>query len=175
MDRGEHGPPDAVRAGLLRDPDRRAAVSAPVAVGSADTGALALDRAPDGRAVLALDRQVDATHAVPEAAIRPPDGAFDLPRPLADPQRVPAAYGPSAAIDDRGAVTVGWSSSPPPPGAAAAPAGVFLAREVGADLAAPAALSPEGRGRRHPVLAASGDRTLAAWSTGAGAFVAVAG
>ena len=36
--------------------------SAPADVGGADTGTLALDRAPDGHAVLALDRQLDDDH-----------------------------------------------------------------------------------------------------------------
>ena len=50
--------------------------SAPANVGGADTGTLALDRAPDGHAVLALDRQLDETTAVVQAAVRAPGGAF---------------------------------------------------------------------------------------------------
>ena len=170
--------PSAQARVATRTPDRGFSPSAPV--GGPDTGALALAREPGGRAVLALDRQLSPTLTVPQAAVRPPAGAFDTPQPLADPQFVPTPFGPVAAIDHRGAATVAWSSGSLPPGTAPTPppAGVFAARGLpGAAFGAPQPLSsgPAGATQQHPVLAAAGTRTLLAWTSPAGAFVAQAG
>jgi hypothetical protein len=149
----------------------------PVAVGGPDTGVLALDRAPDGRAVLALDRQLGPTSAVPEVATRSPHGPFGPPQPLAPAQFVPTPFGPSAAIDDRGTATVAWSSGALPPGLPPAPAGFFAARaDAGSAFGPPQLLSadPATANQQRPVLAAAGSRTVAGWSTPAGAVVAEA-
>jgi hypothetical protein len=148
--------------------------SAPANVGGADTGTLALDRAPDGHAVLALDRQIDDTTAVVEAAVRAPGAAFSAPQPLAPPQFVSTAFGATAAIDDRGVATVAWSSVALTAGA---PAGVFAARSDAAGaFATPQQLSADATGasQQHPVLAAAGALTDVAWVTPAGPVVAQA-
>ncbi len=148
--------------------------SAPADVGGPDTGTLALDRARDGHAVLALDRQLDETTVVVEAAVRAPGGAFAAPQALAAPQFVSAAFGATAAIDDNGVATVAWSSVALTTGA---PAGVFAARSDAAGVfAAPQQLSADATGasQQHPVLAAGGALTDVAWVTPAGPVVAQA-
>jgi hypothetical protein len=167
--------PSAQALVAVRTPNR--GFGTPVAIGGPDTGVLALDRAPDGRAVLALDRQLGATSAIPEAATRPPRGAFGPPQPLAPAQFVPTPFGPSAAIDDRGAATVAWSSGGLPAGLPPAPAGFFAARaDAGSAFGAPQLLSTDATtaNQQRPVLAAAGSRTIAGWSTPAGAVVAEA-
>jgi hypothetical protein len=157
----------------VRTPNR--AFGVPVAVGGTDTGALALDRSPDGHAVLALDRQLSATSAVPEATTRVPRGAFGPPQPLADAQFAPTPFGPIVAVDDRGVATVAWSSGALPPGAGPAPAGFFTARaDAGSAFGSPQQLSadPTTANQQHPVLAAAGMRTIVGWSTPGGAMVA---
>jgi hypothetical protein len=159
-----------------RTPDR--AFSAPQVVGGPDTGALALDRAPDGHAVLALDRQLPASsNAVPEAAVRVPGGALGPPQPLAGAQFIPTPFGPAAAIDDRGTATVAWASGAQPAGLPVTPAGVFAARgDAGAAFGPPQQLTADARtaNQQHPVTAATGTRALVAWTTPDGAFVATA-
>jgi hypothetical protein len=148
--------------------------SAPVDVGGADSGTVALDRAPDGHAVLALDRQIDDTTAVVEAAVRAPGGAFAAPQPLAPPQFVSTAFGATAAIDDRGVATVAWSSVALTAGA---PAGFFAARsDAQGAFAAPQQLSADATGasQQHPVVAAAGATTDVAWVTPSGPAVAQA-
>lgn len=148
--------------------------SAPVDVGGGDTGTLALDRAPDGHAVLALDRQLDDTTAVVQAVVRSPRGAFSAPQTLAPPQFVSTAFGATAAIDDRGVATVAWSSGALTAGA---PAGVFAARSDSAGaFAPPQQLSADAAGasQQHPVLAAGGTLTKVAWVTPGGPVVAQA-
>jgi hypothetical protein len=148
--------------------------SAPADVGGADTGTLALDRAPDGHAVLALDRQVDDTTAIVQAAVRAPGGSFTAPQALAPPQFVSTAFGATAAIDDHGVATVAWSSGALTTGS---PAGFFAARSdaMGA-FAAPQQLSadPTGASQQHPLLTAAGTLTDVAWVTPAGPVVAQA-
>ncbi|HWI73264.1 MAG TPA: hypothetical protein VNT55_15010, partial [Baekduia sp.] len=159
-----------------RTPNR--AFSTPLVVGGPDTGALALDRAPDGHAVLALDRQVDATDAIPEAAVRAPHGPFGAPQPLAGAQFIPTPFGPAASIDDRGTATVAWASGAMPPGLPVTPDGFFAARgDAGAAFGPPQQLTADATtgNQQHPVTAAAGTRTLVAWTTPAGAFVATAG
>jgi hypothetical protein len=148
--------------------------SAPVDVGGADTGTLALDRAPDGHAVLALDRQIDDTTAVVQAAVRAPGGAFSVPQALAAPQFVSTAFGATAAIDDQGVATVAWSSVAITAGS---PAGFFAARsDAAGTFAAPQQLSTDttGASQQHPVLAAGGTVTDIAWVTPGGPVVAQA-
>ena len=130
--------------------------SAPADVGGADTGTLALDRAPDGHAVLALDRQLDETTAIVQAAVRAPGGAFSAPQALAAPQFVSTAFGATAAIDDHGVATVAWSSVAVTAGA---PAGFFAARcDAGGRIAAAQQLAMDATAasQQHPVLAAGG-------------------
>jgi hypothetical protein len=148
--------------------------SVPADVGGADTGTLALDRAPDGHAVLALDRQLDDTTAVVQAAVRAPGGSFSVPQALAPPQFVSTAFGATAAIDDHGVATVAWSSVAITAGA---PAGFFAARsDAGGAFAAPQQLSADATGasQQHPVLAAGGTLTDVAWVTPGGPVVAQA-
>lgn len=148
--------------------------SAPVNVGGTDTGTLALARAPDGHAVLALDRQIDDTTAIVEASLRKPRRAFAAPQALAPPQFVSTAFGATAAIDDDGVATVTWSSAALNPGS---PAGVFAARsDATGAFAAPQQLSAEARGvsQQHPVVAAAGGFTDVAWVTTRGPVVAQA-
>jgi hypothetical protein len=148
--------------------------SAPANVGGTDTGTLALDRAPDGHAVLALDRQVDATTAIVEAAVRAPGGPFSAPQPLAPPQFVSTAFGATAAIDDHGVATVAWSSGAFTPGA---PAGFFAARsDAQGAFGTPQQLSADATGasQQHPVVAAAGATTDVAWVTPTGPVVAQA-
>jgi hypothetical protein len=148
--------------------------SVPVDIGGADTGTLALDRAPDGHAVLALDRQLDDTTAVVEAAVRAPGGSFSAPQALAAPQFVSTAFGATAAIDDHGVATVAWSSVALTVGS---PAGFFAARsDASGAFAAPQQLSPDttGASQQHPVLAAAGALTDVAWVTPSGPVVAQA-
>lgn len=148
--------------------------SAPVDVGGPDTGTLALDRAPDGHAVLALDRQIDDTTAIVQAAVRGPGGAFSAPQVLAAPQFVSTAFGATAAIDDHGVATVAWSSVALTAGS---PAGFFAARsDAGGAFAAPQQLSADATGasQQHPVLAPGGTLTDVAWVTPGGPVVAQA-
>jgi len=148
--------------------------SAPADVGGADTGTLALDRAPDGHAVLALDRQLDDTTAIVQAAVRAPGGAFSAPQALAPAQFVSTAFGATAAIDDHGVATVAWSSVAITAGS---PAGFFAARsDAGGTFAAPQQLSTDATGasQQHPVLAAGGTLTDVAWVTPGGPVVAQA-
>jgi hypothetical protein len=150
------------------------AFSAPANVGGTDTGTLALDRAPDGHAVLAFDRQIDDTTAVVQASYRAPHGTFGAPQVLSAPQFVSTAFGATAAIDDRGVATVAWSSASV---AAGAPAGVFAARSDATGVfAAPQQLSadPKGASQQHPALAAGGALTDVAWVTPTGPVVAQA-
>jgi hypothetical protein len=157
----------------IRTPNR--AFGVPVAVGGLDTGAISLDRSPDGHAVLALDRQLGATNAVPSVSTRSPHGAFGTVQPLADAQFVPTPFGPAATIDDRGIATVAWSSGALPPGSAPAPAGFFAARADAGTAFGPAQqlwADPTSANQQHPVLAASGTRTIVAWSTATGPMVA---
>jgi hypothetical protein len=152
-----------------RTPNR--AFSASANVGGTDSGTLALDRAPDGHAVLAFDRQVDDTTAIVQASVRSPGGAFGAPQALAAPQFVSTAFGATAAIDDQGVATVAWSSGSV---AAGTPAGVFAARsDVSGVFAAPQQLSadPTGASQQHPVVAAGGSLTDLAWVTPAGPVV----
>jgi hypothetical protein len=148
--------------------------SAPADVGGADTGTLALDRAPDGHAVLALDRQLDETTAIVQAAVRAPGGAFSAPQALAAPQFVSTAFGATAAIDDHGVATVAWSSVAVTAGA---PAGFFAARsDAGGTFAAAQQLATDATAasQQHPVLAAGGSVTDVAWVTPGGPVVAQA-
>jgi hypothetical protein len=164
--------PSAQAFVATRTPSRAFSSAAPV--GGPDTGALALGRAPNGRAVLALDRQIDATTTVVEAAQRAPHGSFGPPQPIAAPQFVPTSLGAVAAVDDLGAATVAWSSPDPAPTVR----GTFAARaDAGGLFAAPQQLAadlPAAAFGQHPVLAAAGARTVVAWVTAAGAMVATA-
>jgi hypothetical protein len=148
--------------------------SAPSDVGGTDTATLALDRAPDGHAVLALDRQLDDTTAIVQASLRVPGRSFAAPKALAAPQFVSTAFGATAAIDDRGVATVAWSSGALDP---ASPAGVFAARsDAKGAFAAPQQLSAAATGasQQHPVVAAAGTLTDIAWVTQRGPVVAQA-
>jgi hypothetical protein len=150
------------------------AFSAPANVGGTDSGTLALDRAPDGHAVLAFDRQIDDTTAVVQASVRAPHGTFGAPQILTAPQFVSTAFGATAAIDDNGIATVAWSSGSVAPGA---PAGVYAARSDATGVfAAPQQLSadPTGASQQHPALASGGVITDVAWVTPAGPVVAQA-
>jgi hypothetical protein len=143
--------------------------SAPGDVGGADSGTLALDRAPDGHAILALDRQLADGTAVVQAAVRAPRGSFAAPQALAAPAFVSTAFGPRAAIDDQGVATVAWSA-----GAGAATA-VFAARS-GPDgaFAAPQLLPAGATGapQQPPLVAAAGSRTVITWTASGGVMVA---
>ena len=139
--------------------------SAPADVGGADTGTLALDRAPDGHAVLALDRQLDATTVVVEAAVRAP--AVPSRRRRRSPRR---SSSPRPSARPRPSTTTAWRPSPGRPVAltTGAPAGVFAARSDAAGVfAAPQQLSADATGasQQHPVLAAGGALTDVAWVT----------
>jgi hypothetical protein len=143
--------------------------SAPADVGGADSATMALDRASDGRAVLALDRQLADGTTVVQAAVRAPRGTFSAPQDLAAPSFVSTAFGARAAIDDQGVATVAWSS-----GAGAATA-VFAARSRPGDaFAAPQALlaGASGAPQQPPVVAAAGSRTVIAWTAAGGVVVA---
>lgn len=158
--------PSAQAMVTTRTPSR--AFARPVAVGTNDSGAIALARSASGFATLALDRQLGATSAVPSAATRAPGGAFGAVAPLAGAQFVPTVFGPSAAVDLHGTATVAWSSD----------AGTFAARaDAGAAFAAPQQLSTDTSltNVQHPVLAASGSRTVVAWTTLSGGAFAAAG
>jgi hypothetical protein len=156
----------------------RSGFSAPVGVGGADTGTLALDRSPDGHAVLALDRQLDATSTVVEAAVRSPGGRFAAPQELAAPQFVSTAFGATAAIDETGVATVAWSSSAVPGAPTPAPAGFFAARSDAAGRFATAAqqLTPDASGGspQRLALAAAGALTTVAWAPASGPVAAQA-
>jgi hypothetical protein len=84
---------------------------------------LSLAGSPDGHALVATDRHVDATSVVVSAARRVPGAAFG---PLADvspAQFVSDAYGAQAAVADGGRALVNWASGLNP--SAPAPTGVF--------------------------------------------------
>ncbi len=143
--------------------------SAPADVGGADSGTIALDRAPGGQAVLALDGQLADGTAVVQAAVRAPGGTFSAPQALAAPAFVSTAFGARAAIDDHGVATVAWSSG------AGAQTGVFAARSApdGA-FAAPQPLFAGATGAppQAPVVGAAGSRTVIVWTAPDGVMVA---
>jgi hypothetical protein len=99
------------------------AFGAPQSLGTGSTVSLA--GSPDGHAVLATDRHVDATSVVVSAARRTPRGAFGPLTDLAPAQFVSDAFGAAAAVADGGGALVTWASGIDP--SAPAPTGVFAA------------------------------------------------
>ncbi len=132
------------------------AFSAPANVGTRSTATLALDRAPDGHAVLALQ----APGSIVQQALRAPGGAFSAPVDLSAPAFVSTAAGVSAAIDDAGVPTVAWRSD----------AGVFAARAGTVQQ-----LSADTSALGQPVvLGAGAGLTSASWVSTAGPLTAQA-
>lgn len=136
--------------------------SPPTGVGGPDSAGIALDRGPDGHAVLALDRQLDDTTAIVQAAVRAPRQSFGVPQDVSAPSFVSTAFGATAAIEDQGVATVAWASG-------AGPAAEVLAARsnAGGMFGVPQSLptSAIGTPQQRPLVAAGGTRTLTAWIT----------
>ena len=137
---------------------------------------LSLAGSPDGHALIAADRHVDAISAVVSAARREPGAPFGSLGDVSPAQFVSDAYGVQAAVADGGRALVSWASGLNP--SAPTPTGVFatIAEASGAFGAPQLLADAQTATLPQPTGAAiTSDSALVAWAGPQGARAARTG